>query len=359
MKIRMAFLHDYFNARGGGERVALYFSRYKPDYYTYFFDETKTYNELKNMNIITPKNHIKTSFLRQISCIRYFKKLKLNPKDYDIFIMTGFYSIFASRYNHPNIWYTYGPSKTLLLTKYFNQEKLLRKISVLLWRRITLGENTKFVKSYVDKIIAISKYASERTEKLYGRDAEVLYLPVDVKKFYNKPAEDFYLTVSRLEPNKRINLIVEAFKKMPDKKIIIVGDGSQRKYLEKLAEGHKNIIFYGSVDEKTLLDLYSRCIAFIFVPMLEDFGLVVLEAMASGKPVITVNEGGPKEIVINKHTGLIINPSESELIKAVRFLTKEKAEDMKKNCLKRVREFSMESFFKKMDKIIEETINNY
>jgi len=349
----MAFLHDYFNSKGGGERVALYFSRYNPDYYTYFLDQSKTYEEFKKMNIFTSKNPVTLNFLRQILCIKYFENLDLSKNDYDIFIMTGFYSIYASKYNHPNIWYTYGPSKTLLLTDYFKQEKIQRKIVVKLWRKLILEKNRKIVNNHVDRIIAISKYAAQRIEKLYGRKAEVLYPPVDVKKFYNKPSEDFYLTVSRLEPNKRIDLIVKAFTKMPDKKIIIVGDGSQRKKLEKLAKGHKNIIFYGSVNESILLDLYSRCIAFIFVPILEDFGLVALEAMAAGKPVITVNEGGPKEIVEHNHTGLIINPTISELVKAVKLLTKDKAESMKENCIKKAKEFSVESFLKKMDKIIE------
>jgi glycosyltransferase involved in cell wall biosynthesis len=358
MKIKMAFLHDYFNAKGGGERVAWYFSRYNPDYYTYFFDEAKTYRELKDFRIIAAKNPIKLNLLRQLLCIKYFENLNLQREGYDIFLMTGFYSVFAARFNHPNIWYTYGPSKTLLLTKYFKQEKFFRKLTVLLWRKLLYQKNKCVVKTHIDKLLAISKYAAERTKQFYGRKPEILYLPIDVKKFYNKPSEDFYLTVSRLEPNKRIDMIVNAFKKMPDKKIIIVGDGSQRKYLEKLARGYKNIIFLGRVEEEELLELYARCIAFIFVPILEDYGLVVLEAMAAGKPVITVNEGGPTETVIHGKTGLIIEPNINEIVNAVRFLTKERAESMKTNCINRAKKFSMEIFFKKMDYIIKKTISN-
>jgi glycosyltransferase involved in cell wall biosynthesis len=347
--MKIAILHDYFSSCGGGERLIGFLAqKYNADIYTYFFDKERTYKYLASFVKNTSKIIIKVPFFKQTIAINYFKNLDI--RNYDLFLFFGMYSIWAV-HNHPNIWYSFGPPKTLFLTEYFHKEPLVRRVSVILWRKIFAKKHKMIVKK-IDKIITISKYANERIKEFYNREAYVIYPPVEIKKFYNQEPEEYYLTVSRLEPNKRIELQIEAFKKMPDKKLIIVGDGSQRKFLESLAKGYKNIIFKGKVTDEELQELYARCTAFIFTPILEDFGLVAIEAMAAGKPVIAVNEGGIKETVIHRKTGVLIEPNVHELIKAVEYLNAEKAVELKDNCRLQARKFSIDEFYKKFDKIL-------
>lgn len=143
-----------------------------------------------------------------------------------------------------------------------------------------------------DKYIAISHNVAQRINKYYRRESEVIYPPVDTKKFkLSKKSKDFFLLVSRKVPYKNIDLAVKIFKKL-NKKLIVINSGN--------------------LTDFTLLRYYQDCRALIF-PSVEDFGLVSLEAQSCGKPVIVNVKGGAKETIINNKTGLVFN-SESELI---------------------------------------------
>jgi len=331
--------------------------KYKADIFTYFFEETKTFKELKSFNISESCLQIKIPLLKQLLAKNFFKRLNLE-KNYDIILMYGFYSIFSAEKNHPNIWLAAAPPKNLFLPEYYKAGNLIRNAGMKIFRTLILKEHVDVVKNHLDMIFAVSNFQKRNIEKIYERrkNLKVIYPPVETKKFYYKPAEDYYLTVSRLEPLKRVDIIIKAFMKMPDKKLVVVGDGSQRKYLEKLAKGNTNIQFTGPLYGKSLLELYAKCIAFIFMSKQEDFGIVPVEAMAAGKPVIAANEGGPKETVVNGRTGILIKPTVKSLIKAVKWLTPEKAEKMKEDCQKRAELFDSSVYFSQVDKIIREMI---
>src|SRR5581483_7016284 len=147
----------------------------------------------------------------------------------------------------------------------------------------------------VDRFIANSGNVARKIEKLYGRSAQVIYPPVDVERFRPGGAPElYYLIVSALVPYKRIDIAIDAFNalKLPLK---IAGEGPLRRALERRARS--NIQFLGWVDDRTLAELYARCEALIF-PGEEDFGIVPLEAQASGRPVIGLGRGGLLETVI-------------------------------------------------------------
>jgi len=147
----------------------------------------------------------------------------------------------------------------------------------------------------VDRFVAISRYIAERIKKNYDRDSDLIYPPVDCSYFQPKQENDgFYLMVSPLAPNKRVDLAVEAFNTM-GLPLIVIGSGQEEKKLEKMAG--KNIKLMGWQSDEIVREHYVNCKALIF-PGVEDFGIVPLEAQACGKPVIAFGEGGALETII-------------------------------------------------------------
>ena len=146
-----------------------------------------------------------------------------------------------------------------------------------------------------DVILANSSFIARRISKIYRRESEVLYPPVDVELFsYQDKKSDYYLTVSRLVPYKRIDLIMEAFRGMPDKKLIVIGDGPDREKIRKLAAA--NIHWLGYQSMESLKKYMQNARAFIFAAK-EDFGITPLEAQACGTPVIAFRAGGTAETI--------------------------------------------------------------
>ena len=150
--------------------------------------------------------------------------------------------------------------------------------------------------SGVDLFIANSAYIARRIRKLYRRDAQVVHPPVDIAMFTARlDKEDFYFTASRLVPYKRVDLIVEAFAKMPQRRLIVIGDGPEMERIRKLAK--PNVTLLGFQSNEVLRDHLQRARAFVFAAE-EDFGILPVEAQACGTPVIAFGKGGALETVI-------------------------------------------------------------
>ncbi|MDP3465615.1 MAG: glycosyltransferase family 4 protein [Sulfuricurvum sp.] len=162
----------------------------------------------------------------------------------------------------------------------------------------------------VDEFIAISHFIARRIWKVYRRESTVIYPPVDVEAFelYDKK-EDFYLTASRMVPYKKIDLIVEAFSTMPDKKLIVIGDGPD---FEKIkAKAGANVLLMGYQPFEVLRDTMQRAKAFVFAAE-EDFGIAPVEAQACGTPVIAFGHGGATETVVDGMSGLFFDTQSIE-----------------------------------------------
>ncbi|MBB6186539.1 glycosyltransferase family 4 protein [Rhodanobacter sp. MP7CTX1] len=165
--------------------------------------------------------------------------------------------------------------------------------------------------SGVDAFVANSQFIGRRIWKVYRRESDVVYPPVDVEVFtIGESKEDFYLTASRLVPYKRVDLIVEAFAKMPERRLVVIGDGPERAKVERLAAGHPNIELLGYQSSEVLVDHMRRAKAFVFAAE-EDFGITPVEAQACGTPVIAYGRGGSLETVrglaVDKPTGVFFD----------------------------------------------------
>lgn len=203
----------------------------------------------------------------------------------------------------------------------------------------------------VDHFIAISDFIARRIWKVYRRESDVIYPPVDVEAFeLHEKKEDFYLTASRMVPYKKIDLIVEAFSMMPDKKLIVIGDGPD---FEKIrAYAGANVTLMGYQPFEVLRDHMQRARAFVFAAE-EDFGIAPVEAQACGTPVIAFGKGGALETVADGVSGLFFeHQSVESLCKAV-----EKFETMRfnyKNISLHAHKFSIERFTGEMKLFLQE-----
>jgi glycosyltransferase involved in cell wall biosynthesis len=173
----------------------------------------------------------------------------------------------------------------------------------------------------VDAFAANSAYIARRIMKVYRREAEVIYPPVALEDFeLEEKKDDFYLTASRMVPYKRIDLIAEAFGQMPDKRLIIIGDGPEMERVR--AKAGPNVNLLGYQDNAALRSHLQRAKAFVFAAE-EDFGILPVEAQACGTPVIALGRGGVAETVKPGETGVLFEEqSAGSLVKAVQAFEK-------------------------------------
>lgn len=156
-----------------------------------------------------------------------------------------------------------------------------------------------------DDFLAISQTVQQRIARYYSRSSRIVYPPVDTDYFVpsSDPPDDYFLVVSRLVAHKDIDRLINRFNSLP-RRLVIVGTGTQAKYLKSLA--NSNIRFTGVVSDAVLRTYYQKCQALLFMHE-EDFGLVPLEAMACGRPVIALNTGGASETVVPGVSGLLLD----------------------------------------------------
>ena len=206
----------------------------------------------------------------------------------------------------------------------------------------------------MDIMITNSETVRARVRKYLGYDSLVIYPPCEIEKFRFIDQEDFYLSTARLDHLKRVDLIVEAFLKMPDKRLVVISGGPDMARIRRIAKDAPNIEVQGWIDEERLSNLIGRCISTIYIPRDEDYGISPVESMAAGKPVIGVREGGVLETVVHGETGLLVrsNPGEEDIVAAVRQMDPLTAINMREACENRAKLFSKEVFLEKMRAVV-------
>ena len=210
----------------------------------------------------------------------------------------------------------------------------------------------------VDYFIANSNHIAKKIKRIYNRDADVIYPPVDTQKFSLVSAKgDYYLTASRLVPYKRIDLIVEAFTNMLDKKLVVIGSGPEKDKLKIKATPNIDIIGYQ--DFESLKNYMQKAKAFIFAAE-EDFGIIVVEAMACGTPVIAFGKGGASETVIDNKTGILFEEQNvNSLIAAVKKFESEESKFDKQTIRQHSELFSRKVFENKVADYVNNKVKEF
>lgn len=306
--MKVAIIHYWFITRRGGEKVVESILKLYPqaDIYTLFYDRNKYGDYLNNNKIYTSKydipffrRHYQKLFPIYPSAIR---SLKLRD-DYDLVISSESgpakgvkinNSAIHVCYIHSPMRYCWGHTDEYLRVIH----PILRPLVNYLFKRLRKWDYG--TKDNVDYYIANSRNIAKRVKKYYNKNADVIYPPISSKIFKNeqklKNKKKHFLSFGALTPYKRIELLVDCFNLSGDS-LVIIGEGSEKEKLEKKA--NKNIKFKGFLNELELQSYIQNSKALIF-PGEEDFGMIPLEVMAFGIPVIAYKKGGALETVIEK-----------------------------------------------------------
>lgn len=315
--MRVALIHDHLAQDGGAERVlAVLHNMYpKAPIFVLVYDQ-------KGANKIFRKAKIVTSFIQKMpwGVTHYQWYLPFMPVAFERFDLKDFNLVISSssafakgvitQPETKHICYCHTPTRYLWsdthsYTKELKYNQLIKKFIPLTLHKLRIWD--RLSADRVDYFIANSQNIARKIKKYYRRKSEVIWAPVDTKKFFiSQFLEPYFLTGGRLVSYKKFDLTIQAFNRLgwPLK---IFGSGPEEKNLKKMAK--PNIEFVGKVSDQSLANLYSHSQAFIF-PQEEDFGITALESMASGRPVIAYAKGGAIETVIPGKTGLLFSNQE-------------------------------------------------
>jgi glycosyltransferase involved in cell wall biosynthesis len=356
--MKVAIFHDYIGAIGGGEKLVLTLAKgLGADVITTDVDM----DSVKKMGfdvvkIISLGNTLKMPPLKQIDASYKFATCDFSKK-YDFFIFSGNWAIFAAKKHKPNLYYCHTPTRAFydLYDVYRKNHSIFIAVPFTVWVQLH-KRISEYYLSHVHKIVTNSINTKNRIKKYLNEDSIVIYPPVDTSRFKFKEYGDFWLSVNRLYPEKRVELQIEAFRKMPDQKLLIVGgyaagdhaSGYAAKLMTELPE---NVTVMGSVSEEKLLELYATCRGHITTAMNEDFGMTPIESMAAGKPVVAVKEGGYLESMIDKETGLLIEANVESIVRAINIVSKN-PEKYKDSCIQRAKLFDIAEFIRKTKEVI-------
>ena len=322
--MNVALAHEYFSAHGGAEAVVEVFHGMWPDapVYTFFHDRTR-YGPLEGWRIVpsTLQTFPIGGGMHRLLLPLYpaaARRLRV-PDDVDAVLVStsAFIKGLSLGERTVEIAYCHSPTRYLwdASDEYVRDEVpalLQPAVRELLAR---LRETDREMARRVDRWIANSGVVAERIRRYYERESEVLHPPVDVSAYEARPVRgDHWLFIGRLSAYKRADVAVKAFARTR-RRLIVVGEGRERDALERLATD--NVAFTGRVDEATKRDLLASARGLVF-PGEDDFGIVCVEALASGAPVIALNKGGAPEIVRDGLDGaLIAEPDPDQLEAAV------------------------------------------
>ncbi|HYK94598.1 MAG TPA: glycosyltransferase [Candidatus Dormibacteraeota bacterium] len=309
---RAAVVQDWFFAPGGSERCALELIHLLPasDVFTTFFDQIYR-QEFEPSRLHTwPLQRILGPTARYRSLLPlyplWFTMLDLRNRDLVISSSVAFSHAVRTAPSAIHVSYVYTPLRYAWDLDNYLAGSSLSALSRLGARtlRPVLQRWDRATAKRPDVIVAISETVRERVSRLWGRESEVIYPPVETASIPRSTTDDGYLLVAaRMLAYRRIDLAVAAATQL-SRELVVVGAGPEEQRLRAMAGA--TVRFLGTVDRATLVDLFSRCHAYV-VPGIEDFGIAPVEAMAAGKPVVGFGSGGVAETVVDGVTGVLFD----------------------------------------------------
>jgi len=310
--MKIAIIHDWLVTDAGAEKVLRALIEIYPYVDIYSLVDFLTPEDRKE---VLNNKSATTSFIQNLPFSKkYFRNYlplfpraieSLNVSAYDVVISSS-WAVAKGVKTTPNqlhISYCYTPIRYAwdLYDEYTANLKQPKKFIV----QQTLKYIRKWDKATTHRVnffVADSMFVQDRIKKTYNRESSVIYPPVETQKFtLCKEKDDFYLTASRLVPYKKTKLIVEAFNEMPERKLLVIGDGEEYEAIRNIAK--ENIILLGYRDKKTMIESMQKAKAFVYAAI-EDFGIVPIEAQACGTPVIALGIGGTAETVVDGKNGV-------------------------------------------------------
>ena len=300
---------------------------------------------------------MKAEPLRQIQATYKFSACDFR-RQYDFFILSGNWAHYASRRHHPNLYYDHAHVRVF----YDLRDETIRSLKSPLSRlaaRAWIGLHSRLDRrsiAHVDRVVANSEFTAGRFKKYLGRDSVVVYPPVDTAKFHYAGDDGYWLSVNRLFPEKRIELQLEAFARMPDERLVIVGGSDRGDYSNSYASDIKsklppNVKLLSSISEEELAGYYGHCRGLIATSKDEPFGMSAVEAMASGKPVVAVREGGYVETVIDGVTGYLVDADIGEIVRAVKEVSRDPLK-YKYRCIEQAGKYDVGRFLEGMKALL-------
>ena len=356
--MKIALVHDYLTQKGGAERVFELLCNYFPqaDIYTSVYDPKNTIDLQGRQVNTTVLQHLPgaSKYFRLFAPLYYSAFRALDLQDYDLVISStsSFAKAVRTKPSANHICFCHNVTRFLWDTKtYLQQYSNYKKYYFLIEKIFSLmrRDDLKYSRE-PDLYIANSSTVAQRIKQYYDKNSITINYPIDSNKFsYSERKDDFYLVACRLFGYKKVSVIIEAFNQL-QLPLSIIGDGPERKNLE--AQAKDNIKFLGYVSDRRRQELMSKART-VVVAALEDYGLVPVEANASGTPVISYGAGGVLDTQVSGKTGIFFDSQTSEdLQKAI--LTAEKIKwnsaQIRNHALSN---FSEIVFFQKITEVIE------
>lgn len=358
--MRIAILHDHLRFIGGGERLVLTLATaLDADVYVTDLDpELPKRIGMSDVRVHELAKVPATPPLRQERQAAAFRAAEI--PDSDVYVLSGNWAVFAAAKHKPNLWYCHTPVRVFydLRDAFLSDLPFLARWAARRWIGRMQPRYQEAV-AQVDHIVTNSRNVAGRIERYLHRPSEVVYPPVDTQRYRFERIGNFWLSVNRLSHEKRVALQVEAFRRLPQERLVIAG-GPQMgvdasRFIESL-NPPSNVEFLGEVNEARLLELYATCRGFVAMAQDEDFGLTPVEAMASGKPVVAVDEGGYRESVVAGETGWLVPATPEAIASTIQGATPEHLEAMRFACEDRARVFDARVFVEQMRAHIERAI---
>lgn len=347
--MKIAIVHEWLTVYGGSERVVEALHSLYPDapIYCLVYDEQRMPKRFKQYDI-------RPTFLQKVPFAKKYYQMflpimpyayeQLDLTDYDIVITSSSSCSkgVITRSDALNICYCYTPMR-YAWEFYYEYVSEFGKVKKFLigWMMHHIRMWDRLAADRVDYFIAISNYIQQRIYKYYRCPSDVIFPPVNTHLYQLGEKENFYLIVSRLVRYKRVDLAVEAFNRL-GLPLVVIGDGGEAEGLRKQAKS--NINFLGSISDREIIKWYSRAKAFVFCGE-EDFGITLVEAQASGTPVIAYKRGGALDSIISEKTGIFFEePTVGSLCEAIKLFEKDGVDYTSEEIKCHAEQFSLKRF---------------